>query len=466
MNRTDAHRANGQGRARGNDPAMSPALSAMVDELRAEPPPELRWEEIERRLLDRIARGEGGRHRPNLLAGALVKIAVFTAAAAALALLVNVGGSSHEGGAPRALEQTLIDAKRVARAPGLMGARGARDLFALRVGDAIETGSTPLAFARPGVLRFTLAPESRAVITAATPTGIGTVVALERGALRAEVTPRDPSEGVVEAFAVEIGRTRVTVRGTAFTVERVSEGVVVDVEHGTVTVGPARRAGALATMSLKGPARASFTLDGTRVASLAPGDGEPLRAWAIVAPPHDDAALAHEPPAPALALLAAREPELAQAPTPAAPHGEPHAAALSEPAPHAPATPPAQPAPRADDTRAIPDAQPADPPSAGAPEPAPQPPEPAPQPVVWLTRDSVKAGLDRCLKETYRARPTQVKVSITSTLRIAVNADGTVKSAAFSPPLAPEVQSCAGSVIAGRFKSGPQTLTLPVSFGP
>jgi hypothetical protein len=85
---------------------------------------------------------------------------------------------------------------------------------------------------------------------------------------------------------------------------------------------------------------------------------------------------------------------------------------------------------------------------------------------VWLTPASIKAGVERCFTQTYSAQPRQVKVSIASTMRVTVRADGAVQSAAFNPPLAPQFQICAGSLIAGRFKTGPQTLTIPVSFGP
>jgi hypothetical protein len=89
----------------------------------------------------------------------------------------------------------------------------------------------------------------------------------------------------------------------------------------------------------------------------------------------------------------------------------------------------------------------------------------APEPPSFLTVTRIKAGVERCFNEIYSARQAQVKLSIASTMRIQVRADGSVQSAVFDPPLAPSFQLCAGSAIAGRFKTGPQTVTVPVSFG-
>jgi ferric-dicitrate binding protein FerR (iron transport regulator) len=426
------------------DAETSPALRAMVDELRAEAPPELPWDAMERRLLDRIARGEGGRYRPDRSGPALRQVAVFAAAAALLALFVSadedVAGTEQE---PRA----RVGDVRAAAPP--LRTRGDRDLAELNPGDAVEAGDRPISFARPGDVRFTLAAGSRAVLSSARP--LRTVIDLERGAIRAEVEPRDPAEGIVDAFVVEAGGTRVAVRGTAFSVERAADSILVDVEHGTVAVGPAGRAGVLMATSLVGPARASFSLSGVRLATLSPGGSalfeagaastsEPL---ALLAPPapNDLPAPREAPPSPALINESSKSIEIAS-PAPARPP--------------APSEPPAPEPP-----------SPAAPPTAPSAPPAPPAPNAAPQaePPSFLTPASIKAGVERCFNEIYSSRPAQVKLSIASTMRIQVRADGTVQSAAFDPPLAPSFQLCAGSAIAGRFKAGPQTVTIPVTFG-
>ena len=68
-------------------------------------------------------------------------------------------------------------------------------------GDIIEAAGAPVRFGHEGALSWTLEPGSRVQVRAMGKAGVGHVVALERGSLRAEVTPRDASEGMVEAFA-------------------------------------------------------------------------------------------------------------------------------------------------------------------------------------------------------------------------------------------------------------------------
>src|SRR5690348_17112182 len=83
---------------------MSPALRHMIAELRAEAPPEPPWDAVERKLLARIARGEGG---PVARSGgsALRMLAPLCAAAAAIAMAVTMGAGS---GAPIASEPAAV----------------------------------------------------------------------------------------------------------------------------------------------------------------------------------------------------------------------------------------------------------------------------------------------------------------------------------------------------------------------
>jgi ferric-dicitrate binding protein FerR (iron transport regulator) len=429
---------------------MSPALRAMVDELRTEAPRELPWDAMERRLLDRIARGEGGDYRPDRSGAALRQVAGFAAAAALLALLVSAGGKEPAAttttttkGIERSARVRVIDARAVGPAPSR---RGDRDLAALRPGDAVEAGDRSISFARPGDVRFTLATGSRAVLSSAGP--LRTVIELERGAIRAEVEPRNPAEGILDAFVVEAGGTRVAVRGTAFSVERAADSILVDVEHGTVAVGPAGRAGVLMATSLVGPARASFSLSGVRLATLPPGGSALFETGATSAEPSEPLALL-APPAPS---PSSARPEAPPSPAPANESTKSAEIALPPARPPAPSEPPTPPPPAAP--------EPSAPPAPPAPDTAPQA-----EPPSFLTPASIKAGVERCFNQIYSSRPAQVKLSIASTMRIQVRADGTVQSAAFDPPLAPSFQLCAGSAIAGRFQTGPQTVTIPVTFG-
>ncbi|MFT3766936.1 MAG: FecR domain-containing protein [Minicystis sp.] len=418
------------------------ALRVMVDELRAEPPPELPWDAMEQRLLARLDQeGKPAVRSPRRGWGdsPIARVLGFAAAAAGIALgLAYAAGTSEIPHAALPAARP-VDANAVALAPGQAGARGERDLRSLQAGDVIEATTTPITFARDGLVAWTIQPGSAVRVRSMgdARTGVGHTVSLERGLIRAEVTPRDPSEGLVEAFAVEIQGTRVAVHGTAFSVMVENDRVIVDVEHGAVAVGPVGHIGDTNAHLLVGPSRASFSLDGGRAARMLTRE---RALFAAASPPPPERAVEPQPaPVPAAPVAAAEHVE----------HVDPTPPAPAQPAPVA--AHPSQPAPIA--------AKP-------APEPVPTAaPAPPPEPPL-LTAAAVRARLDRCFRSTHDVGPSSVEMSVTSTLRLQLNADGTVRSARFDPPLKPEFVSCAGSAIAGRFAEGTGSLDIPVSFKP
>ena len=408
------------------------ALRVMVEELRAEPPPELPWDTIEQRLLAQITR-ESATRRARAEGSPIARVLGFAAAAAVIAL--GIGGAVGAADLPRpaAAHTRRVEAAHVALAPGEAGARGDRDLRALEVGDVIEAGAAPITFAREGLVAWTLAPGSalRVRSMGAARSGVGHTVALERGSIRAEVTPRDAAEGLVEAFAVEAMGTRVAVHGTAFSVTLVDGRAVVDVEHGAVAIGPIGHVGTTTGHLLVGPTRASFSLDGARSARLLPRAAPapaPIAA-ALPDPAHD-----HAPGE--VAAPPEREPD---APPAAAPHAVPVSARAPEPA--SPAIAPPVPEPSV----------------AALPAPAAPPP---------LTVATVRAHLLQCFRTAYEPGSSSVQISVSSTLRLALNPDGSVRSARFEPPLKPEMVACTGSIMGGRFADAGAAVDVPVTYRP
>jgi hypothetical protein len=389
------------------------ALRVMVEELRAEAPPELPWDAIERRLMAEIGRLEDSSRAPSR--SGLARAFTFAAAAAVL-LLGGLSAGSGERAREDAAPRRAVDAAAIALAPGAAGQRGARDLLSLKPGDVIETRAAPVTFSRQGAVAWTLAPESRAVVRSLGADGIGHTVALERGSMRAEVTPRDPAEGLIEAFAVEIGNTRVAVHGTAFSVMREGEHVIVDVEHGSVAVGPRGPVGMTTGHLLVGPRRAAFSLDGGRTALLlARADEEH---------PKLAAAEVKRESAPAEPTVIAAAPALAREARSTGPVQAPLAKTAAPPLPPAP--------------------------SATA--------EPA-----KLTAATVRARLAQCFENVYGSGSSSLEVSVSSTLHIVCNSDGSVQSARFDPPLKPEFQVCAGGAISGRFAEGGGSFDIPIT---
>jgi hypothetical protein len=412
------------------------ALRVMVDELRAETPPELDWNALEKRLLSQIDQQPSSLRRA-APSSSLARVISFAAAAAAIALGVGSMGSSASMPSAAAPAPHVVDANAVALAPG---ENDVHDLAALHAGDVIEAKDTPVRFGQAGLVTWTLAPGSLARVRTE---GLGHTVALERGAIRAEVTPRDPSEGLVEAFAVEVEGTRVAVHGTAFSVERDGERAIVDVEHGAVAIGPRGHVGATTGHLLVGPSRASFSLDGGRIARLLPPRA----------------------PAPIAAIAPVPEPRAPEAPAPIA------AAPVTMGGD--PPYPPAQPVTAPEPEHAAPQplainkpAQPAHANAKPAPEAAPPAPAPAAPELPRITVGTVQARLNRCFKQTFEASSDSVRVSVASTLRVDLKPDGSMRGARFDPPIKPELQNCAVGALAGRFADGETHVDIPVSFSP
>ena len=136
------------------------------------------------------------------------------------------------------------------------------------------------------------------------------VLALQAGAVEAQVVPVPNGE----AFAVDVGRSRVAVHGTHLRVARVGEHVVVDLSEGVVSLGEAPRVGStLGTLVTapgarrvhrrrrRGDAAVTHDLAALRApASLGLGHARPatgLHALAVTPAPRPDAADARRCPA-------------------------------------------------------------------------------------------------------------------------------------------------------------------------
>src|SRR5690606_27787373 len=141
------------------------------------------------------------------------------------------------------------------RAPGSPGAMARHRVDALVPGSVIESGAEPVQLSLEGVATWTLTPGSRARVRSIS---VPHVVELEHGTIVAEVVPRYDTSALIEAFAVEVGGTRVAVRGTVFSVERIGDMVDVEVTRGAVTVGPAGHRGPTTGVLLTSPARGVF----------------------------------------------------------------------------------------------------------------------------------------------------------------------------------------------------------------
>ncbi|WP_437874997.1 FecR domain-containing protein [Sorangium sp. So ce513] len=436
------------------------AREHMEQLLRAEEPPEPRWDAIERELFARIEEPAPVRRAAPPRRSPLGRALGFAAAAAAIAFAILAAGRSAP---PVAVAPAPPRARDLAEIPRAPGAADDLDFRALRPGDSVETAAYAVSFADVGSVRWTLLPDSRAVVRAVGAAGVGHVIALERGSVRADVVTRAPEEGLVEAFAVEVDGTRVAVHGTLFTVTRLDGRVEVDVEHGTVAVGPAAYRGATTARLLVGPSRGTFSLDGGRDARLlqrpaeqdsAPAAASPPPPAPPPAPPQPATADAHPPSGSAAAAGVVAHDEERAAPA-ASSVAEPIAPPPAEPPPAEPASTYAEPAAAPPSVAPPPAAQP----SAAAPAAVAQ--QASPPPV--LTPASVQSLLSSCFARETAGGSTSVRRSIVSTLRISVRPDGRVAGVRFDPPLRPALQACAEGLYRGRFAGGPRQIEIPLT---
>jgi ferric-dicitrate binding protein FerR (iron transport regulator) len=377
------------------------------------------WAEVDRRLFEQVdaqrkaeARGLSA-ERPRAWSIALGGLA----AAAAVAFVVVKGrdvgpaapvqGVEETGGVVASLDgagSLLVDGE-----PVNVGA-------SLHLGDVVEAHGVAATVDRPGKLTLVLERGARATVTHVQG---ALVLGLDEGAVEAQVVPVPNGE----AFAVDVGGSRVAVHGTHLRVARSAGHVVVDLNEGVVSLGSAPRVGSTLGALITAPAHAEFADDA---------------AEATLTLTHDPASVR-----PAVSLEAASAAQ-ARAVTPTT----------------------LLPAPKAEVAEAHERGAVAPPlPSHGGPGSAPvrsAPPVPDANPTA-----TVASAVRSCLAG--RPRGDNVTVVVSTTLRLELAPDGAVQSARFEPPVAPDVNSCAaGAIYRVRFPHGgseaiPIDLTLPSS---
>lgn len=380
-------------------------LNELVREARREPIPSIDWDRVEGRLFERLER------EPIRLASrshSARRVFAIAAAAAVLAAATSVVCRQRPD---------LCFATAPAPGAGLVTVDPAhRDVITaaqLREGDRLESGPRSLSVRHEGVAAWELAPSSAVAVEKL---GEAVRLSLESGAIRVEVAPGSEPD----TFVVRAGDTFVSVHGTVFSVERRGSRVAVHVERGTVAVGGRSRRGSTSAWLMVAPSAGSFSLDGARDAEFSPASEVP-------------------PAGPPIALPSGEPASGATAARPAGGDGEAAADAASAPVSGmdkksgvdggavspAPSSPAVQPAPEA----SIPEALTAA----------------AARPVL----ERIAAGVADCHRRSMRPSrgDDSVRVSVQTTVSISVAPEGNVVLGRFEPPLAPQVQQCAGGIL-------------------
>jgi hypothetical protein len=375
------------------------------------------WGKVDRGLFARIKE----ENRAERAAGSGGRVAwtggAMALSAAAVAALVVGRASEHRSleaaaaladdfaGTVASIEgdgELLVDGK--AAAPGLT----------LRLGDVMEArGGARATFERPGKATFVLERGSRATVERVQG---ALVLALERGGVEAQVVPVPRGE----AFAVDIGHSRVAVHGTHLRVARQVEAtgsaadarapnlVTVDLTEGVISVGEAPRIGSTSGTLVTAPAHAEFAADDVQRTLRISHDPADVRTAIALGPPAQGR---QSPPAPPTTPTTRAESGEARPGSALAvsPRAESHAATSSLATQSSSADPNAEAA--------------------------------------------LAAAVRACLVE--RPSAANVTVSVTTTLHLGLRDDGSVRSARFDPPVAPDVNACAvQSIYKTRFAHG------------
>lgn len=228
-------------------------LDRLVREARDEARPELDWDGMEQRLMQRLdSEAPASAHpSPKWRWALAVAAAALVALGAGKLLQRDDSGSvawTDPAAAPRLHTESSVDGRRLTR------------------GDEIRAGSVPTVVTHAGHAKWTLSPGGTAAVAES-----GKIITLKlgHGAIDAEVVPST----MPETFAIEVEETRVAVHGTRFHVERGPDGVVVEVSEGVVGVGPVSDRGQPRWWLRKGDS-GSFRPDG-RLGEVKRGDAVP-----------------------------------------------------------------------------------------------------------------------------------------------------------------------------------------------
>jgi hypothetical protein len=416
-------------------------LRRMVHEMAAERGPELDWDRLESKLfatLDAPSVAVGGEarapvddasledergsaipatpsvERPSLVAlpsppqrssKALWATALFAAAACFVGFFA--WRATRDASPPVAVVREVIDPTAIPEASGL-GA-GVRQLGALEAGDVVEASVGPLAFGEKGSVEWTLTAGSRLVVKTPLRQGDAHVVELDSGSVRGRVFAASAVKFVVTAGETEVVSFS---EGAVFTVTRSSKRVVVHMEEGVATLG---RVGVAPAHTIEAPTHAALGLDGASGFEILPRETVE-------------------------ASTTPRAPDPAPVSTPVEREGT---TSVEEPKPRPVA------------------ARTAKPEAEGGP-----PTEPAPAARIALS--SATPAVLACMKAA-RAKQREdaaadpgLSVSVSSTLKVSIDAGGKIKGMTFSPPLAPSLQNCAVSLFAQTYEAGERTELVPV----
>ncbi len=356
-------------------------LRDMAEEVAKAPRQELNWDRIEQGVFERLdAHGPRLLPRPSVAAWPRVLGAAAIAAVAAGLVLT----ASRTPGPGNPLEPTFVALQPDDVSQGKVEAR-----------TELVADDHPVTFEHAGWARFRLSPPGRLRVLR-----MDDRVALHllEGKVEADVT----RQNIDEAVTVRAGNLRVSVHGTLFSVELRDGTLRVQVERGSVAVGPASR-GVTEGWLVTGPSTGVFDLARSRRLHGFASVSDPI---SLVPPPSPST---QAPSLPKVEVGAEPAPD-AKAPT----HSP---APVDPPAPISSSLP-----------EALPEVLTAD--------------------LAAATLESIAQGVTACHRNAV-PNTDGVTIRVQTRISIRVAPDGHVAFARFDPPLSPRAQTCASGVVQG-----------------
>lgn len=394
---------------------MSRKLDDLIAEAKSEEPAairELDWSKIEARLMDEAKRetahAEPGAWRRKYLRPATVALTlaatfiIYARREAAQQVAVQGQPNAREVAVQREEASALTSGElRIDGAPLGPGQ-------VVRAGDALSVTNGRAVLERAKAVSWLVetadTEPARARVSSAGQQGEGPakplVIALEHGAIEAQVTPVKAGEAFAVDVAAKTGTVRIAVHGTHLRVARAGDRVVVDLTEGVIAIGAPPAAGVTSGTSVTAPAHVE--LDANDLGTLR------VQRTSVRPPVQlgDHVVVMEEAPSEAAgpALVASAAPVVPKTPL-----------------------------------------------KAEAPKPAVPP------------REAIVAAVRQCAAKHSKTGG-EVRVSVTSELSLTVGSDGMPKLAQFTPPLPPDVQACAAETIYKTKLDETGAVSVPLSF--
>jgi hypothetical protein len=259
-------------------------------------------------------------------------------------------------------------------------------------GTVVETHKARALWDATGHATWLLEEDSRVAVKGSSPL----VLSLERGAVEAQVVPVPSGE----AFAVDVGQERIAVHGTHLRIAREGDGITVDLSEGVISIGRPPRAGSTYGTLVVAPAHVEFGLADVTGSMRVTHDASAVR--------------------PAASFTALTESVAARAA-----HAAPQSNSGQPPAGAHPAVATPGNATRATGAHGT-----------GSADTVAVDPR---------GEESISSAVRGCAADALHS--TDVTVTVNSSLELTVGDDGFVRTARFTPPLAPEIQKCATAAI-------------------